>query len=258
MTDSTPSISVCIIAKNAMPRIKDTLESVKWADEIVVLDSGSTDDTVAVSKEYTKHVYQTDWPGFGVQFQRAMDKGSSDWLLSVDADEVVTPELKQEILDAIRGAGAGVDAFAMPRRSHLCNTRIFHSSWYPDYVPRVFRRGAVRYTTDLVHPRPVVSGALRKLRSDLLHYPYDTVDALQEKAAFYSTLWAEDKYSKGKRASLRLALGKALWTFIRVWVIRRGFLDGRYGFIIAMALAGGTWSKYMKLACKSRECEHRS
>ena len=242
-----------MIAKNAMPRIRDTLESVSWADEIVVLDSGSTDDTVAVCRQYTSHVYETDWPGFGVQNQRALDKCTCDWVLMIDADEVVTPELKQEILDAVRQADEGVNAFAVPRLSHLCNKPIHNSGWYPDYVIRVQRRGFVRHSTDLVHPRVLVTGKVQRLRSDLLHYPYDTIDSLQTKAAFYSTLWAENKHSQGKRASLCQALGKALWTFFRVWVIRRGFLDGRYGLIIAMAYAGGTWSKYVKLACMSHE-----
>ena len=243
-----PKVSVSIITKNAMPRVRQTLESVRWADEIIVLDSGSTDDTVKVCKEYTDHVYETDWPGFGIQFQRGLDKCSGDWLISIDADEVVTDELKHEILAAIKAAPEDVNGFAFPRLSHLCNQPIHHCGWRPDYVPRVFRRGFVQYTPDLVHPKPVIKGVTQKLKNDLIHYSFDSIDSLLDKANSYSTLGAKQLLERGKRASIFKAAYKGLWAFIRTYFLRLGLLDGKYGFIISVAHAEGTYYKYAKLA----------
>ncbi|MGB1270973.1 MAG: glycosyltransferase family 2 protein, partial [Endozoicomonas sp.] len=169
-----PTISVSIITKNAMPRLQETLESVKWADEIIVLDSGSSDNTVEVSRQYTDKVYETDWPGFGIQHQRALKKCSGDWILSVDSDEVVTEALKNEILKAIAEAPEGINGFAFPRLSYLCNRPIHHCGWRPDYIPRVFRRGFVTYSSDLVHERPLIKGTTEHLKNDLIHYSYDS------------------------------------------------------------------------------------
>ncbi len=243
-----PKVSVSIITKNAMPRVRETLESVKWADEIIVLDSGSTDDTVKVCKEYTDHVHETDWPGFGIQFQRGLDKCSGDWLISIDADEVITDKLKNEILQAIKEAPEDVNGFAFPRLSHLCNQPIHHCGWRPDYVPRVFRRGFVQYTPDLVHPKPVIQGVTKKLQNDLIHYSFDSIDSLLDKANSYSTLGARQLFERGKQASVFKAAYKGLWAFIRTYFLRLGILDGKFGFIIAISNAEGTYYKYTKLA----------
>ncbi len=243
-----PKISVSIITKNAMPRVRETLESIKWADEIIILDSGSTDETVATCREYTDHVYETDWPGFGIQFQRGLDKCSGDWLISIDADEVITEELKKEILQAISSAPEGVNGFAFPRLSHLCNQPIHHCGWRPDYVPRVFRSGFVKYTPDLVHPKPVINGVTNKLNNDLIHFSFDSISSLLDKANSYSTLGAQQMFERGKRASIFKAAYKGFWAFIRTYFLRLGILDGKYGFIIAISNAEGTYYKYAKLA----------
>ena len=241
-------ISVTIITKNAMPRVRQTLESVKWADEIIVLDSGSTDETVAVCKEYTDNVYETDWPGFGIQHQRALDKCTGEWIISLDADEVITDALKSEILNTIAKAPEGVNGFAFPRLTYLCNRPIHHSGWRPDYVPRVFRWGFVEYSSDLVHEKPLIEGTIRKLKNDLIHHSFDSIESLLDKANSYSTLGAQQLYDRGKKASIFKAAYKGLWAFIRTYILRLGILDGKYGFIIAVAHAEGTYYKYAKLA----------
>ena len=242
------TVSVSIIAKNAMPRIQETLESIKWADEIIVLDSGSTDNTVEICKQYTDKVYETDWPGFGIQFQRGLDKCSGDWLISIDADEVITDTLKDEILAAIDNAPEEVNGFAFPRLSHLCGTPIHYCGWRPDYVPRVFRKGFVKYTTNLVHPKPVIDGKTAKLKNDLIHYSFDSVASLLDKANSYSSLGAMDMLNQNKQSTIVKALYKGAWAFIRTYFLRRGFLDGKYGLIIAISNAEGTYYKYAKLA----------
>ena len=248
-------ISVSIITKNAMPRLRETLESVKWADEIIVLDSGSSDDTVEVAKEYTDKVFETDWPGFGVQKQRGLDKCGGDWLISIDADEVVTPVLKEEILTAINNAPKGVNGFEFPRLSFLCNQPVHHSGWRPDYVLRVFRKGFVQYSPDLVHERPVIEGKTNKLSNDLIHYSYDSVDSLIQKANSYSTLGAQQLYDRGKKATITKAVFKGVWAFIRTYFLRRGILDGKHGLLIAVANTEATFYKYAKLAMMHHEAK---
>ena len=249
----TKKISVSIIAKNAMPRLRETLDSVKWADEIIVLDSGSSDNTVAVAKEYTDKVFETDWLGFGTQKQRGLDKCSGDWIISIDADEMISTALKEEILTAIENAPVGVNGFEFPRLSFLCNQPIRYSGWRPDYVLRVFRKGFVQYTPDLVHERPIIEGKVHRLKNDLIHYSYDSIDRLLYKANSYSTLGAQQLFNRGKKATLFTAIYKGIWAFIRAYFLRRGILDGKYGFIIAMANLEGTYYKYVKLAMMHSE-----
>lgn len=248
-----PTISVSIIAKNAMPRLQETLESVKWANEIIVLDSGSSDNTVEVSRQYTDKVYETDWPGFGIQFQRGLDKCTGDWLISIDADEVISEALKQEIMSSVAKAPEGVNGFAFPRLSYLCKRPIHHCGWRPDFVPRVFRRGFVEYTPDLVHPKPVIEGTIIELKNDLIHYSFDSIASLLDKANSYSSLGAQQLFEKGKKASIGKAIYKGLWAFIRTYFLRLGLLDGKYGWIIAIANAEGTYYKYAKLAMMDKE-----
>lgn len=231
-----------------MPRLKETLNSVAWADEIIVLDSGSTDNTVEISQQYTDKVYQTDWPGFGVQKQRALDRCSGDWVISIDADEVITDSLRREIQEAIATAPEGTNAFAFPRLSFLCGQPIHHCGWRPDYVPRVFRRTYVVYTDSYVHERPIITGSTERLKHDLIHYSFDSIASLLDKANSYSTLGAQDMQRQGKTSSIWKAIYKGCWAFIRTYFLRRGFLDGKYGFMVSVAHTEGTYYKYLKLA----------
>jgi len=152
------SLSVIIIAKDAEPMIRRCLESVAWADEIVVVENGSADRTADIARKLGARVHQTaDWPGYGPQKNRALDLATGDWLLSLDADEWVTPGLRDEIQGAIAGAD-GTVAFRIPRKSSFCGRYMRHSGWWPDYVVRVFKRGNGRFSADAVHERVIIEG----------------------------------------------------------------------------------------------------
>jgi len=238
-------LSVIIIVKNESLHIARCLESVAWADEIIVLDSGSTDNTVEICEQYTKHVYCTDWPGFGIQKQRALDKATGEWVLSIDADEQVTAELKQEIQQAIKINQP--DGFDIPRLSSYCGRDIKHAGWWPDYVLRLFKRESGKFSPDLVHERVIVEGQINKLKSPLLHEAFINSDEVLIKVNQYSTLGAQKLYGSGKSSSLKKAIFKSLWMFIRTYLIKAAFLDGRQGFMLAISSAEVTYYKYVKL-----------
>lgn len=245
------TLSVIIITKNEAANILGCLESVAFADEFIVVDSGSTDNTVALARDFGARVVVTpDWPGFGPQKNRALDLATGDWVLSVDADERVTPELAQ----AIRGAmdDPRSDAWEMPRLSWFCGRFIRHGGWWPDYVLRLWRRGAARFTDAAVHERVVPdSGRSARLGPHLLHYPYPDFDALVTKINRYSSDAAAMMHAKGRRANVFTALGHSFWTFVRIYLIRRGFLDGRHGLVLAVTAAAGSFFRYAKLMLKS-------
>jgi glycosyltransferase involved in cell wall biosynthesis len=237
---------VIVITKNEAASIARCMESVSWADEIVVLDSGSTDDTVGICREYTPHVHQTDWPGFGPQKNRALERATGDWVLSLDADEWVTPALRGEIASAIAHPQAVV-AFRLPRLSSFCGRFMRHSGWWPDHVVRLFRRGAARFSDDAVHERVIVDGKTGTLQEPLMHETFVDLDELLAKMNNYSTLSAQDMQRDGKRSGLAMAVARAAWAFVRTYFLRGGFLDGREGFMLAVATAESTYYRYVKL-----------
>jgi glycosyltransferase involved in cell wall biosynthesis len=237
-------LSVIIITKNEALNIRECLESVKWADEIIVVDSGSTDNTVAICHEYTAHIYSHDWPGFGVQKNRALSYATGEWVLSLDADERVTPELHAEIVAAINNGS--LDGYEIPRLSSFCGRYMHHSGWYPDYVNRLFRRGQGRFTDDLVHERVIISGILGRLKHNLLHESFRDLAQLLGKMNHYSSAGAEMMTQKRRDASLSQAIFHGLWAFIRSYFLRAGFLDGREGFMLAVSTAEGTYYRYVK------------
>jgi glycosyltransferase involved in cell wall biosynthesis len=238
-------LSVIIIAKNESAHIGSCLQSVAWADEIIVLDSGSEDDTVEICKQYTDSVFITDWPGFGIQKQRALDKAQGDWVLSIDADEVVTTELRMEIERALQQKL--INGYDIPRLSSYCGKQIRHGGWWPDYVLRLFRRNAGYFTESVVHERIVVRGETGKLTSPLLHDAFVNLDEVLCKVNSYSTLGAEMLHQKGTQPSISKALFKGLWTFIRTYWLKAAFLDGRQGLMLSISNAEGTYYKYVKL-----------
>lgn len=238
-------LSVIIIVKNEAQHIGRCLESVAWADEIVVLDSGSSDETVRICRQYTPHVYETDWPGFGVQKQRALEKAKGDWVLSIDADEVVTSELRSEIEQAIKSER--YRGFEIPRLSQYCGKPMRHGGWWPDYVLRLFRREQGRFTESAVHERIIVEGETGRLKIPLLHDAFINLDEVLHKVNSYSSLGVQVLEKKGVRSSLSKAVLKAVWTFIRTYFIKASLLDGRHGFMLAVSNAEGTYYKYLKL-----------
>ncbi len=240
------SISVTVITKNEAPIIRTCLESVGWADEIIVLDSGSADGTVEICREYTAKVILTGWPGFGPQKNRALEMATKDWVLSIDADECVTQELREEMQNAMADP-AGNAAFAMPRRSCYCGKPMRHSSWWPDYVTRLFRRGQARFSDDLVHERLIVEGPVGRLSEPLLHEAFSDIEEVLDTMNRYSTASAKMMHDRAERAGLSTALLHGFWSFFSTYILRAGFLDGREGFMLAVSNAEGTYYKYLKL-----------
>lgn len=244
-------LSVIIITKNEARNIRECLESVKWADEIIVVDSGSTDDTVAICREFTPHVYIQDWPGFGIQKNRALGYATKDWVLSLDADERVTLDLRGEIESIMREAAA--QGYEIPRLSSFCGRYIRHSGWFPDYVTRLFLRQSGQFTNDLVHERVVINGPVARLKHCLLHESFRDLDQLLAKMNHYSTAGAEMLGKKGRDATLSQAIFHGLWAFIRSYFIRAGFLDGAEGFMLAVSTAEGTYYRYVKRLLMQRQ-----
>jgi len=240
------SLSVIIITRNEAANIGDCLASVSWADEIIVVDSGSVDDTVSLARKMGARVYEhADWPGFGPQKNRALGYALKDWVFSLDADERVTPELRTEIEQAIRKARA--EGYYVPRLSQFCGRFVRHSGWYPDYVLRLFKRDAGRFSESLVHETVLLTGDTSKLTKPLLHYSYLTSDDVERKVEHYSMAAAQQMFQAGKRSSLTSAMLSGAWAFVRTYVIRLGVLDGSAGLSIARMNARTTYLKYRKL-----------
>lgn len=238
-------LSIIIITKNEAFHIQRCLESVAWADEIIVFDSGSDDDTVEICQQFTPHVFVTDWPGFGLQKQRALDKASQPWVLSIDADEVITPALKDEILRAISEPTAS--GYLIPRLSTYCGREIKHGGWWPDYVLRLFRRDQGHFSAELVHEQILVSGKIAQLANPILHDAFLNPEEVLHKLNNYSSLGAEKLFQQHKSASLGLAIVKGFWAFFRTYFIKAGWLDGPEGLMLAISNAEGTYYKYLKL-----------
>lgn len=244
-------ISAVIIAKNEERSLPACLDSLGWVDEIVLLDSCSSDRTREIAAAHGARVAESgEWPGFGPQKNRAIDLATGDWILSIDADERVTPQLAAEIRAAI--AQPGMDAFAMRRSSSYCGRAIRHSGWWPDWVTRVFRRGRARFSDDLVHERLVTRGRVERLGAILLHESFVDLEDVLDKMNRYSSLGAEQLASTDRRGGVGTALVHGLAAFVRTYLLRRGFLDGREGLMLAVSNAEGAYYKYVKLWLKKR------
>lgn len=238
-------LSVILITQNEAANIRACLESVAWADERIVVDSGSSDDTVAIARSMGAQVYEHDWPGFGPQKNRALGYANGDWVFSIDADERVTPALRAELEQAMREGGA--EGYYCPRLSQFCGSFIHHSGWYPDYVLRLFQRGKGKFSDSLVHESVQLQGRSAKLKSPLLHYSYLDRADVERKVAHYSDAAAKQMHAAGKDAGVIRAAISAGWAFVRTWIIRLGVLDGGAGWGIACMNARTTWLKYRKL-----------
>jgi glycosyltransferase involved in cell wall biosynthesis len=242
-------LSSIVITLNEEHNIAECLASVGFSDEIIVIDSGSTDRTVQLAQAAgAKVISSSGWPGFGPQKNIALSHATKPWVLSIDADERVTPALREEIERTIApGSAARCDAYDIPRRSSFCGQFMAHSGWYPDRVTRLFKREAGRFSDDLVHERVVVKGATGHLRNDMLHTTYPDLETMLAKLDRYSTASAQAMHAKGRTSSVLGAVVRAKWAFFRTYILRLGFLDGRMGFVLAVSIAETTYYKYLKL-----------
>lgn len=254
------TLSVIVIAKNEADRIASTLSSVYgWADEIIVLDSGSTDATVEICRQFTDKVFITDWPGFGKQKQRALDMASCDWVLSIDADEIVSPELRAEIDIELQvePVHTGYDV----HRPVIIFGRILDFSGSGQSPLRLFKRAAGSFTQVPVHEKIVLSeGTLGRMRGSLYHETYRDYGHAVDKFAQYAVLQAGERFRKGRRATLVGAALRGFLNFIHNYIVRFGFLDGGRGFVMATLHANYTFNKYVTvwmLGLNKKEQQHR-
>jgi len=246
------TLSVIVVAKNEAHDIADCILSVKdFALETIVFDSGSTDGTPELCRRLGATVVETDWPGDGPQKNRALDTARGDWVLCLDADERASPALRAEILAILRD-GSPHTAFRMPRSSSFCGRFMKHSGWWPDYIVRLFKRGEGRFTPMLTHTRLDHRGTCGTLRGPVIHLAMPDVEEALDKMNSYSTSGAKMLKAKGRRASMTGAAAHGLWMFFRTYVLKRGFLDGREGFMIAVLNAEASFHKYAKLALSDR------
>ena len=241
-----PRLSATIIVKNGERTIERCLRSVSFADEIIVLDSGSTDQTLAIARRHTECVHvSADWPGFGRQKNRALDLATGEWVLSLDADEYLTSALAEEIQRAIAKPDCAV--YAVPRLSSYCGRTIRHSGWWPDDVVRLFRRGSARFSDDLVHERLVFVGRCGRLAEPMHHESFHDLDDVLDKVNRYSTAGARQALQRGRSGGVLKAVVHGLWAFVRTYFLRGGILDGREGFLLAVSNAEGVYYRYLKL-----------
>ncbi|WNC67913.1 glycosyltransferase family 2 protein [Thalassotalea nanhaiensis] len=245
-------LSVCIICKNEEDKIERCLSSLTFADEIVLLDSGSTDETLTIAKKFTDKIFiREDWLGFGEQRRRAEELATNDWILAIDSDEVVPEALQVEIKAHMQSVNDD-DVLVLNRLTSFCGKFVHHSGWYPDPIVRIYNRTKYRYNENLVHESVSCKGSKKiQLKEDLLHYTFDNLKDYLVKRCGYAEAWAEERYKKGKSSSSLKAVTSALFAFIRHYILRRGFLDGRTGLLISVIQMQYTFNKYMLLVLKN-------
>ncbi len=253
MRDGKALISACLITRNEAANVRDCLESLKFLDEIVVIDSDSDDGTPGICREYTDRVYQTDWLGFSATKNLCIEQAVHPWVLVIDADERVTPELRAEILDLKEPA----DGYQLPRQNYFLGKWIRHSGWSPDYTLRLFKKSAGKFGERAVHEAVDLNGIQGRLKNPLSHYTYKDVTSYITRLDRYSSLAAQqmlrDRTGDGLTPALRhvgLVLSAAThppFTFLKMYVLQLGFLDGLHGFILAALHSFYVLAKYAKL-----------
>jgi glycosyltransferase involved in cell wall biosynthesis len=221
-----------VVTLDEEERLRRCLESVAWADEIVVVDAGSEDKTVQVAREFTDRVIVRAWPGFAAQKNFALEQAQGEWLLSLDADEEVSPELRAEVTAILAGDGAHA-GYAVPRRNVFLGQWIRHGGLYPDWQVRLFRRGRGRFVARAVHESVRLDGSVGRLRGPLVHRSYRDIADFIDRANRYSTLAAAEQAARGGRVSAADLALRPLGRFLSMYVLRRGFLDGRQGLLLA-------------------------
>ncbi len=251
-----PTLSVAMIVKNEAQDLAACLECVQdWVDEIVILDSGSSDETQQIAASFSAKFYtNTDWQGFGKQRQLAQHYVTSDYVLWLDADERVTPKLKESILQAVKNDEENA-VYQIGRLSEVFGRQIRHSGWYPDYVVRLYRTDFAHYGDELVHEKVHFPKEAKvvKLKGDLLHFTYKDIHHYLVKSASYAQAWAIQKANAGKKANLWDGVSHAIGCFVKMYLLKAGFLDGKQGFLLAVLSAHSTFVKYADLWDRTRK-----
>lgn len=242
-------LSVVMISKNVADVIGECLDSVQWADEIIVLDSGSQDDTCRIATERGAKVFvNSEWPGFGKQRQLAQQYATGDYIFMIDSDERVTPELKTSIQTVLQQPEEQYVVYNCARRNLFMGRFMKHSGWYPDKVTRLYAREHYQYNDNLVHESLETQGAtVKTLQGDLLHLTCRDLMEFQQKQLKYATEWAKERHQQGKKVSFGSILSHTVGAFFKTWLLRMGFLDGKQGLILAFVNAQYTFNKYASL-----------
>lgn len=246
-------ISATIIALNEEKNIRACLESVKWADEIVVSDTGSNDKTVEICGEFGAKVFNDEWLGFGMQKNLCQERAGSEWILNLDADERITPELKDEILDTVKNAGK--EGYFIPRMNYFGGRWIRHCGWYPDHNLRLYRKASGRFSEKKVHEAVVLEGDAGYLKNPLIHLTYTDIADYILRMQRYSTLSAEEMHKLGRGAGPVDLFLRPVFTFFKMFILKKGFLDGTEGAVLSGLYACYTFTKYAKLREMKRNKE---
>ncbi|OPY90456.1 MAG: Glycosyl transferase family 2 [Syntrophaceae bacterium PtaU1.Bin231] len=248
-------LSVAIITKNEAANLPGCLQSIAFARQIVVVDSGSDDGTLEIARGFGCEVFPEPWKGFGAQKQAAIDRCREPWVLVLDADERIPPETQAAIRAVIAAGEGAAPGYSFPRKNFFQGRWIRHMGWWPDRITRLFRRGRGRMTQAPVHEAVEVTGAVEALEAPIEHYTEGRLSEILKKIDRYSTLAAEEAFREGRRSSVWGALARAEITFLQNYVLRRGFLDGRQGLVLSVTDAVNKFFKYAKLSELNRRKE---
>lgn len=242
-----PRLSVITLTMNEERNIAECLESVAWADELIVVDSGSTDGTVALARRFTPNVITLPWRGYGAARNAALERATGDWILWLDADERVTPALAEEIRGYLAQDSQRLSGYAVGRRAYFCGKWIRHCGWYPSRIVRLFRRGKGKFSETNVHEQLLLEGSVARASNDLLHFTDPDLQHYFTKFNIYTSLAARDMRAAGRRFRLRDLLVRPAYQFFKMYVLRLGVLDGLHGFILCVVSAAYVFVKYAKL-----------
>jgi len=240
-------LTVITLTRDEERNIADCLASAAWADEIIVIDSGSTDATVAIARRFTQNVFVLPWRGYGAARNAALERARSPWVLWLDADERVTPELGAEIREILAHDHPDIAGYEVARRAYFCGKWIRHGGWYPSRVVRLFRKDAASFSETRVHERLEITGRIARARHDLLHYTDPDLQHYFAKFNVYTSLAAHDMFDGGKRFALPDLVVRPAFQFVKMYLLRGGFLDGVHGYVLAAASAAYVFAKYAKL-----------
>ena len=242
-----PALTVITITRDEERNIVECLESVRWADQLVVVDSGSKDRTVELARRFTSDVHSIGWEGYGHARNFALDHAAGEWILWLDADERVPAELGKEIQDLVSRNEPGYSGYSVARRAYFLGKWIKHCGWYPSRVVRLFRKEHGRFSETRVHERLELQGNVGMLQHDLLHYTDPHLQQYLAKFNKYTTLAAQDMAANGKSFRLWDLLVRPPFLFVKMYVLRLGFLDGVHGFVLSVLSSAYVFSKYAKL-----------
>jgi glycosyltransferase involved in cell wall biosynthesis len=242
-------LSVAIITKNEEERLPECLESISFADDIIVVDSGSTDRTCEIARKFGCKVFIEEWKGYGPQKNSAVQKCKNEWVLILDADERIPEETKEKIIEILEKPGA--DAYSFPRKNFFHGRWIKHCGWWPDRVIRLFKKSKGQVNNAIVHEAVIVKGKTEKADTPIIHTPIRDLNNTINKINYYSSLGAESLFLKGVKTFTFMAILKGAFAFFRLYLLQLGILDGYEGFVISFSHSVNTCYKYLKLKEKT-------